>query len=176
MKQKKISATKIKPSLIIGEDIKISTRNIKSNKKPLKKSEDCDQLFKEFITHDTTDIYLNEDYAGVICNDIISSDFLDNKDIDEKLLPFIILKSENSHINAKRVLIYSTNEKLLKLEKLINKSGRHEATEYDVKSLSICGIYQEEDNIFNSNIIDNLRIAKTTIEPSDGYYTIDAVK
>ena len=176
MKQKKISATKIKPSLIIGEDIKLSTRNIKSNKKPLKRSEDCEESFKEFITHDTTDVYLNKDYTDAICHDIISSDFLDNIDVDEKLLPFIILKSENSHINAKRVLIYSTNKKLLKLEKLINKSGRHEATEYDVKSLSICGIYQEEDNIFKSNIIDKLRIAKTTIEPDNGFYKIDALE
>lgn len=176
MKQKQIAATKIKPTLIIGEDIKISTRNIKSNKKPLKQSEDCSCTFKEFVTHDTTDVYLYEDYTNPVCCDIIDNEFLDNNlCAKKKYFPYIILKDKNAHINAKRVLVYSTNKKLLRSEKVVNKSATHKATEYKIKTLTICGILQEEKRIFESDIIDKLRKAKMTITPDNGFYNIDEI-
>ena len=176
MKQKQIAATKIRPTLIIGEDIKISTRNIKSNKKPLKRSEDCSCTFKEFVTYDTTDVYLYEDYCKTICCDIIDNEFLDNTLCSEKKdLPYIILKEKDSHINAKRILVFSTNAKLLKSEKIVHKSATHKATEYKIKTLTICGILQEEKRIFESDIIDKLREAKVTIVPSNGFYDIDEI-
>jgi len=171
MQQNQIAATKIKPTLIIGNNILISTRNIKSNKKPPKKSEDCQTIFKEFITHDTTDAILLKDYRDSICMDIIENEFLDEA-FDDILLKYIILQDKNNSINAKRILIYSSNTKLLKLEKVVNKSHTHKATEYHVKHLTICGIEQEEDRIFQSTIIEKLRKFKMTIEPIDGYYNI----
>lgn len=177
MKQSKIAATKIKPTVIIGEDIKISTRNIKSNKKPPKKSEDCGVRFKEFVTDDTTDVLLNESYTKDICEDMIDTDFLDSNNYNEDNFPYILLTNKNDTINAKRVLIYSSNLKLMKKEKLKNKSHRHKATEYNLKELTICGILQEEENIFQSNIIDKLRKAKQSMKPDeDGFYNIDEVK
>ncbi len=172
MKQDKILATKIKPTLIIGEKIKISTRNIKSNKKPPKKSEDCKNIFKEYITDDTTDAILLEDYTKILCKDILESCFLP-ENIDDNMYKHIILQNSNDSINAKRILIYSTNKKLIKLEKVINKSHTHKASEYNIKHLTICGIEQEEDRIFKSNIIDDLRKYRITQEPDNSYYQIN---
>lgn len=77
------------PSIINWRKLLISSRNIKANKKPPKKSINCNCIFKEFITDNTTDITLNEDYDGEICIDIINQDFLIK---DSSLSNFVNLK------------------------------------------------------------------------------------
>lgn len=169
---RKILSTKIKPTIIIGDDLTISTRNIKSNKKPPKRSEDCEDSFKEFSTYDTSDAILNEKYTGNICNDLINEELLE-ADIDDVIdFSYVILKDKNDSINAKRLQIFSTNKKLLKTEKLIKKSGAHKATVYTPSSLTICSIFQEENSILSLNFIDELRKLKVKEDPKDGYFIL----
>jgi hypothetical protein len=169
---RQILSTKIKPTLIIGDDLTIFTRNIKSNKKPPKRSEDCDKSFKEFNTYDNSDAVLNEDYTSIICNDLINDELLE-EDIENIIdFSFVILKDKHSSINAKRLQIFSTNTKLLKTKKLINKTSTHKATVYIPNSLTICSIYQEENSIFNHKFIDELRKLKVKEDPKDGYFIL----
>ncbi len=176
MSQTQILASKICPSLLIGDELIISTRNIKTNKKPPKKSASCNCIFKEFVTHDTTDVTLTKDYNGSICEDIISNEFLlENESFSNGVELKHIIKNKNKDcLNGKRVLIFSTNHKLLTLEDLINKSARHKATEYKLKELTLCNLIQEELNIFNSVNIDSFRKGKLSQVPNDnGYITIE---
>lgn len=179
MSRDKILASKVCPSLLIGDKLTISTRNIKTNKKPPKKSNHCNCVFKEFITDDTTDITLAEDYNGLICEDIIFNKFLITNDLfsNDVELKHIIKNKNNDKLNGKRVLIFSTNHKLLSLEEIINKSGRHKATEYKVTDLTLCNLLQEETNIFNSENINIFRKERLSqIPDKDGYIKLEKPK
>lgn len=176
MSQAQILASKICPELLIGEKLLISTRNIKPNKKPPKKSINCNHIFKEFVTDNTTDITLYEDYTGNICEDIIRNEFLinDNSFSNGIELKHLIKNKKNDTLNGNRFLIFSTNHKLLKLEDLINKSGRHKATEYKIKDLTLCNLIEEDVSIFKSKNIDKFRKEKLSQIPNkNGCITIE---
>jgi hypothetical protein len=169
MSQVQILASKICPALLIGEKLLISSRNIKANKKPPKKSINCNCIFKEFITDNTTDITLNEDYDGEICIDIINQDFLikDSSLSNGVNLKHLLKDRKNDTLNGNRFLIFSTNHKLLSLKNIINKSGRHKATEYKVTDLTLCNLIEEDVSIFKSKNIDKFRKEKLSQIPNE---------
>ena len=53
MSTRKFLATKIYPTIMIGNRIKLSTRNFKINGKPPRKSIDCEVRFKKYVTDDS---------------------------------------------------------------------------------------------------------------------------
>lgn len=175
MSQTRILASKICPSLLIGEKVLISTRNIKTNKKPPKKSTSCNCVFKEFITDNTTDVTLHEDYNGNICEEIIKNEFLIEDSIFAKgKLRQLIKNKKNDTLNGNRFLIFSANSKLLDLGVVVNKSGRHKASEYNLKDLTLCNLIEEDVSIFKSANIDKFRKEKLIQLPDkEGYITIE---
>ena len=169
MPTRKILATKILPTVMIGEKIAFSTRNFKDNRKPPYQSIDCGVRFKKYVTDDTTDAMLMEDYNGNICEDIIEI-----KREDLSLPDFTLLIKKGNTLNAYRINVLSTNCKLSKEASLYNKSGRHKATSYNITDFTICSILQEEKNIFNSKNIDKLRELKFNEQiTNDGYLIIE---
>ena len=78
----------------------------------------------------------------------------------------LIKNKKNDTLNGNRFLIFSTNHKLLKLEDLINKSGRHKATEYKIKDLTLCNLIEEDVSIFKSKNIDKFRKEKLSQIPN----------
>jgi hypothetical protein len=169
MSTRRYLATKISPTILIGEDIEFSTRNFKTSKKPPSKSIDCNDRFKKYVTDDNTDALLNETYTGSKCTDIIGINY------DDLTLPeYTILLKKGDKINAKRIHVESINHNLEKEAKVINKTGTHKATSYNIKELTICSIKQEELNIFNNKNFDRLKALKLSGNiTNDGYIEID---
>lgn len=156
MNNRKFLATKIYPTIMIGNRIKLSTRNFKINGKPPRKSIDCEARFKKYVTDDNSDALLEEDYLGNQCEDItglISADLLTPE--------YTVLLKKGDKINAKRFSIESTNQKLAKIAVVAHKTATHKATFYNIKDLTICSIFQEEANIFEHKSIDKLRDMKS---------------
>ncbi len=169
MSNRKFPATKIYPTIMIGKDIRLSTRNFKTRGKPPKKSIDCSKRFKKYVTDDNTDAALMKDYNENKCEDITGLKY------DDFTFPqYTILLKEGDKINAKRILIESSNQKLSKDASVSSKTGTHKANFYNIKDLTICSIMYEELNIFKNQNIDRLREMKQEelITP-DGYLVIE---
>lgn len=169
MTLRKIPATKICPTIMIGDDINLSTRNFKINGRPPRKSVDCKVRFKKYVTDDNSDALLEKDYTGNKCEDITGLAYT-----DFSLPKYTIFLKKGDSINAKRFSIESTNQKLVKIASVAHKTATHKATFYKIKDLTICSILQEEANIFENNSIDKLREMKSQeIITQDGYIEIE---
>ena len=169
MPKRQFPATKIIPTIMIGDDIDFSTRNFKNRGKPPFRSKDCKKLFKKYVTDDTTDAILRKDYLDNKCQDITGIDYDTLKNPE-----YTILVKQNDSMNAKRLEVVSSHLSLNNLEDLHNKSGRHKATSYNIKDLTICSIKEEEGNIFHSKFIDQLRILKASENiTAEGYLIIE---
>jgi len=170
MSNRKFLATKISPTVMIGNRIKLSTRNFKINGKPPRKSIDCKVRFKKYVTDDNSDALLEEDYLENQCEDITG---LTSADLETPKYTILVKKGDS--INAKRFLIESTNQKLGKIAIVAHKTATHKATFYNIKDLTICSILQEESNIFEHRSINKLRDMKARGEiTKDGFIEIEA--
>jgi predicted phage tail protein len=120
-------------------------------------------------------VTLHEDYNGNICEDIIKNEFIiDNSIFTKGNLIQLIKNKKNDTLNGNRFLIFSTNSKLLDLEVVVNKSGRHKASEYNVRDLTLCNLIEEDVSIFKSANIDKFRKEKLIQLPDkEGYITIE---
>lgn len=82
-------------------------------------------------------------------------------------LKHLLKDRKNDTLNGNRFLIFSTNHKLLSLKNIINKSGRHKATEYKVTDLTLCNLIEEDVSIFKSKNIDKFRKEKLSQIPNE---------
>ena len=170
MSKRKFLATKISPTVMIGNRMELSTRNFNTTKKPPRKSVDCEARFKRYVTDDNSDASLEEDYLGNQCEDITG---LTSADISSP--EYTILLKKGDKINAKRFSIESTNQKLAKIAKVTQKTGTHKASFFHIKDLTICSILQEEANIFEHRSIDKLKDMKARGEiTKDGFIEIES--
>lgn len=169
MSQSKILATKISPSLLIGEKVKISTRGLKPKKTPPKKSEDCETKFWEYVAEDNTDVTLLKDYTdGNFCEDLISNSMLSTQILEQNItLENIVLIKAEDTLKGTKFLIYSEEKRLKNSEKVINKTATHKAAEYQANNLTLCYLEREDSNIFRSNLIDKYRAARLTQVPDE---------
>lgn len=134
----------IRPSVVIGEKVKIQTRNFR--KQSPRRYENCDKPFYVIHTYDNTKVEVVEE-ADEHC--------IYNKNNKK---PYYIRVEKDASISGKKFIIESTDRNISILDKytIVKLSATHKAQVQTSKSYTRCTLDRERDEIISSEMYQQL--------------------